>query len=128
SKYIGPAGWGGGNPLYNAEALNAGKPALLVDGELDVLTAAQEAGDLVAPVATGSTSGARRARWIARLALCPSVLVAFDTDEPGEKAAHYWLNVLDNANRWRPYCKDVNAMIVDGFNLRKWLFVALENC
>ena len=118
-KYIGPAGFANG--LYNASALITGQPAMLVEGELDALTIAQEAGDLVAPVATGATGGARRTRWIARLALCSVVLVAFDADDPGEAASAYWLEILDNARRWRPYWEDANAMAQAGADVRAWV-------
>ena len=56
------------------------KPAILVEGEIDALTLGQQAGDLVVPVATGSTEGSKRPRWIGRLALCPLVLVSFDAE------------------------------------------------
>jgi hypothetical protein len=60
--------------------------------------------------------------WIARLALCPLVLVAFDAEEEkGDKAARYWLGVLDNAVRWRPYWEDANAMAQDGVDVRGWI-------
>ncbi len=123
-KYIGPAGWANG--LYNAEALTTDMPAMMVEGELDALTLTQEIGDLVTSVATGSTGGSRRARWIARLALCPAVLVAFDMDAPGEKGAAYWVDVLDNAQRWRPYWGDANEMASDGADLRGWVSAALR--
>ena len=51
-KYVGPAGFT--NDLYNADALTSTRPAMLVEGELDALTVAQEAGDLVSPVAAGA--------------------------------------------------------------------------
>jgi hypothetical protein len=123
-KYIGPAGFGNG--LYNADALVAARPAILVEGELDALTIKQHADDLVTPVATGSTGGARRTRWIARLALCSLVLVAFDAEEDkGDKAARYWINVLSNARRWRPYWDDANAMAQAGADVRAWIGVGV---
>lgn len=122
-KYIGPAG--SSNGLYNADALRAGFPAVLVEGEIDALTIAQHAGSLAAPVATGSTHGARRVRWLGRLALASSVLVCYDADEPGQTAAAYWLGALSNARRWRPYWADANAMAQDGADLRHWLAVGL---
>jgi len=125
-KYVGPAGFANG--LYNAGALTAGQPAMLVEGELDALTIAQEAGDLVSPVATGATGGARRARWIARLALCSVVLVAYDADAPGEAAAAYWLELLPNARRWRPYWEDANAMAQAGADVRAWVAAAMDRC
>ena len=122
-KYIGPAGFS--NALYGADALACGRPAILVEGELDALTIRQAAGDMVAPVATGSTGGARRPRWVARLATASTVLVAFDTDEGGEKAASSWLGVLGNARRWRPYWRDASQMLQDGADVRAWAVAGL---
>ncbi|MBW7885873.1 MAG: toprim domain-containing protein, partial [Caldilineaceae bacterium] len=85
--------------LYGADLLTASKPAMLVEGEFDALSLRQAADDLVAAVATGSTMGARRTKWLARLALAPLVLVAFDCDDAGEEASRYWLDALDNARR-----------------------------
>ena len=51
-------------PLYLADQLRTDRPAMLVEGELDALTIWQAAGDLVVPVATGSTDRARRVRWL----------------------------------------------------------------
>ena len=100
--------------------------AVVVEGEIDVLTLVQTVGDLAVAVATGSTSGARRTRWIARLALASLVLVAFDADDKGDKAAGYWLGVLPNAKRWRPSWGDVNAMAQGGADLRAWVLAALD--
>jgi hypothetical protein len=50
------------------------------------------------------------ARWVARLALCPLVLVAFDADEAGEQVRRWWLETLDNGRYWRPYWGDANAL------------------
>jgi len=122
-KYIGPAGFS--NALYNASALQDNKPALLVEGEFDALTIVQVAGDLVTPCATGSTEGSRRARWIAKLALCPLVLVTFDADDAGESARRYWLEILPNAKYWQPYWGDVNRMAQDGVDLRTWILAGL---
>lgn len=125
-KYIGPAGMG--NALYNADELHPGHPAVLVEGEIDALTIAQQAGDLAAAVATGSTHGARRSKWAARLALADPVLVAYDADEAGEKAAGYWLAVLgDTAHRWRPAWDDANAMAQAGADLRRWVAMGLAS-
>lgn len=110
---------GGVRALYGAADVTA-RPAALVEGELDALTITQEAGDLVSGVATGSTAGARRLRWIARMATPKRVLVAYDADDAGNKAAGFWLDALPNARRWRPYWSDVNAMLQDGASVRAW--------
>ena len=127
-KYAQPAG--GANGLFNADAVQPGKPVMLVESELDALLVEQEAGDLVAVVATGSTAGARRARWLARFAVAPLVLVAFDNDDSpdkGEKAASYWLDVLDGfSTRWRPILKDPTEMHQHGIDVRAWVECGLE--
>jgi hypothetical protein len=123
-KYIGPAGFG--NALYNAGALRADKPAILVEGELDALTIEQTAGDVVTPCATGSTGGARRVRWLAKLALCPLVLVAFDTDKAGTETRRWWLDALrDNGKHWQPFWGDANDMHRDGADVRGWVIAGL---
>jgi DNA primase len=108
------------NALYNAGALAPGRPAMLLEGEIDALTVQQWAGDLVTAVATGSTHAGRRTKWIARLSLASMVLVAYDSDEAGDHAAAYWLDALPNARRWRPYWSDANEMAQDGVNVRAW--------
>lgn len=126
-KYLSIAG--SGNGLYNAADLNPHRPAQILEGELDTLTVKQLAADLVVPVATGATSGSRRLQWIARLAICPLVLVSFDAEQDkGDKASLYWLDVLANAIRWRPYWEDVNAMAQAGMDVRLWVETAIEHC
>jgi hypothetical protein len=101
----------------------------MVEGEIDALTIQQTAGDLVVAVATGSTAGSRQAKWLAQLAIAPLVLVAFDVDanQAGDRAASWWLQVLDNARRWRPETyKDVNAMHTAGLDVRKWVQTGLN--
>jgi DNA primase len=125
-KYMGPAGFA--SALYNADALGESRPAALVEGEIDALTIVQEAGDLIAAVATGSTAGGRRAPWIGRLAEAPFVLLAFDCDanQAGEQAARWWLQTLPNALRWRPLLHDANAMHVAGVSVRQWIAAGIE--
>jgi DNA primase len=125
-KYMGPAG--SAVALYNADGLCPARPAVLVEGELDALTVQQYAGDLAAAVATGSTMGARRVRWVAKLAACPAVLVAFDADPAGEEAASYWLKLLPRAHRWRPYYgKDANGLALAGGDVHAWVEAGVGN-
>lgn len=125
-KYVGPAGFT--NALYGADGLAPDKPVVLVEGEIDALTVQQAAGDLVVAVATGATGSARRAGWVAQLALAPVVLIAFDEDAngAGDLAAAWWLCVLGNGRRLRPVAgKDVNAMHVAGIDVRVWVQAGL---
>lgn len=118
-KYGSPAG--SCAALYGRDGLRAAFPAMLLEGEFDALSLAQQAGDLVAAVATGSTSGARHPHWQRLLCRCSTVLVAFDSDDAGEQAAAWWLQRLPNARRLCPEGHDVNEMLTDGANLREWV-------
>ena len=117
-KYIGPAGWVSG--LYGTDGLCPEQPAVLVEGEFDALAVAQEAGDLVAAVATGSTCSARHPRWVRRLGAASLVLVAYDDDEAGETAANWWLNRLPRTRRLVPD-GDAAGMLQAGADLRAWV-------
>jgi hypothetical protein len=115
------------NALYNADALQPGAPALLCEGVFDALAVQQAASDLVATVAAGTTSGARRIPWIARLATASLVLVAMDADAGGEEAASYWLDILQhNGRRWRPLFDDPAAMLQVGLDVRQWVEAGLN--
>ena len=77
-------------------------------------------------MATGSTQGGRHLRWLARLASASIVLVAYDADEAGETAAHFWLDALPNARRWRPYWHDANDMAKSGADVTTWIAAGIE--
>lgn len=112
---------GSRNALYNADEVTAGRPIVLVEGEFDAWTIIQNTHDIAWAVATGSTTGARHPKWIARLIACRIVLVAYDSDDAGEQAAKYWTATLPNAIRWRPYWGDANDMQRDGADTRSWI-------
>jgi hypothetical protein len=105
--------------LYHGHALDPAKPALLVEGEIDALTALQEAGELIVPVATGGAASGREASWLGRLSRLPLVLVAFDNDRAGDQGAAWWVDQLPNARRLRPVVgvKDVLLTIVSTADL-----------
>ncbi len=124
-RYIAVAG--SANPLYNADTISVERPVMLVEGVLDALAVQQVAGDLVASVATGTTSG-RRLCWIMRLGLAPLALLSHDHDgQPGETAAAYWRDVLaPRAMRWPPIgAKDPAAMLEVGLDVRSWVRAGL---
>jgi hypothetical protein len=112
---------GGGNTLYQVDTLRPNAPAMVVEGVLDALAVLQEAGDLIAVVAAGTTSG-RLERWIGRLDLASPVLIALDVDHAGDTASEWWLKALGSqAKRWRPFWDDPAAMRQDGADLRTWV-------
>jgi hypothetical protein len=115
---------GGSNTLYGADALSPTKPALLCEAALDALVIRQVAGDLITPVASGTT-GARRMNWIIKLAQTPQVLLAFDQDAGGDSPEDYWSQVLPRTRIWRPYVDDPAAMHVAGMDVRAWIAAGL---
>jgi 5S rRNA maturation endonuclease (ribonuclease M5) len=118
---------GGSNGLYLGYLLGYDRPVIIVEGEIDALSIAQEAGHYVSPVATGSTEGAHTARWITALACKDLVLVAFDADDKGDKASKWWLDRLENAHRLRPWWKDANQMLQDGVDLLDdWIVPSID--
>lgn len=118
---------GGSNGLYLAQSLLLKRPAVvLTEGEFDALSIAQECGDLVAVVATGTTKGSHTPRWISLLARQERVLVAFDAErDKGDADAGWWTQRLGNARRLRPLWIDANQMLQDGVDLRGWISAAL---
>ena len=108
---------GGSNGLYLADSLHFDRPVLITEGEFDALSIAQEAGQHVSVVATGSTGGSHTSKWVATLASKDLVFVAFDAEENADKAAQWWLERLENAQRLRPWWEDANQMLQDGVDL-----------
>ena len=110
--------------LWGADRIRPDRPAVLVESALDALSVAQVAGDLCTPLATGSTTGARRLEYVLSVAIAPLLLVAFDADDAGDRAAAWWLE-LPNAARWRPQGgKDANEKLQAG-TLREWIEAGL---
>jgi hypothetical protein len=54
-----------------------------------------------------------------------TVLIAFDSDDAGEKASAFWYEALPEARRWRPYWDDANTMLQDGVDLKRWIVAGL---
>ncbi len=113
---------GGSNGLYLADSLLHKRPvAVVTEGEFDALSIAQSCGREVAVVATGTTQGGHTPRWVSLLAQQQQVLIAFDNEDKGDRAARWWLQRLRNAQRLPPLWKDANQMLQDGANLREWI-------
>jgi hypothetical protein len=84
----------------------------------------------VLSVETRTTSGCYTTKWIAALARKGLVLVAFDAEDSGDKAAQWWLSRLENAQRLCSWWKDANQMLQDGVDLcNDWIMLyQLSNC
>lgn len=119
-RYIQVAG--GTNWLWNSLYIAPDSIVVLVEGEIDALSVYSAAGrGRICPVATGSTTGSRMMRWVARLSMASHVLVAFDDDDAGKQASDFWLKVLPNARRAVPEHKDINEMLRYGVNIKQWI-------
>lgn len=112
--------------LYLADCLKRKRPTVLCEDSLSALTVVQEAGDLVNVVATCGASCGKQVKWLARLARQPLVLVALDADKGGDENAQWWVERLPNAVRLRPLLKDINDMLMDGWDIRAWIEAALS--
>lgn len=110
--------------LYGIDKITPESDVALQEGELDALTAQQT--EVCICVATGSTAWGRSEESLNALAMCKQVLVAYDNNPAGERAAGYWLGELNNARRWRPYMHDANAMQMAGLDVASWLRLGLE--
>lgn len=114
--------------LYLADCLQRRRPTVLVEAPLCALTILQEVGNLVNAVATAGVDGARSIKSLAQLATMPIVFVAFDADQAGDSAwEEYWKKRLPNARRLRPFLKDINDMLTEGWDIRAWIEQALAD-
>lgn len=120
---------GSGEGLFNVGEIQYGFPAMIVEGEICAMSVEQECGDLVACVATGSTTRGRLNRWVAELNMASYVLQSFDEDESGDEGAEYWMQNLKKCMRWSPLvAKDPNDILrgkmlpsYQGQTLREWV-------
>lgn len=124
SKYLMVAG--SGNGLYGIDNATQGRIIVLVEGEFDAIALDQEAGHLVAAVATGSAGGSRRRQWIDLLKSSPLVLIAYDTDKAGQESSTWWLKTLVNSVRLEPTCHDVNDMLTSKADIAGWVEKGIE--
>jgi hypothetical protein len=72
--------------LFNADAIQAGKPVLMVEGEKDAMVAQQALGNLATVVTLGGVSSKLSSRWRDVLQSASKVYVSLDNDKPGQDA------------------------------------------
>lgn len=117
---------GSANSLFITSNIGEQSIVVLVEGELDAMTIWQEChygkrGPHVVPVATGSTHGGFLREWVVRLGVARSIVLAFDADEAGDKAAARWQQAFPEAKRLKPTRHDVNDMLRAGDDIGQWL-------
>lgn len=127
---------GSGEGLFNVDAIQYDVPTIMTEAEFCAMAIEQECGDLITPVATGSSTRGRLGRWLAELRLASYVLQGFDEDEGGHEGARYWEEKLDKCLRWSPvFAKDPNDMLMkkyfdwaDGYepSIREWVEIGTQ--
>src|SRR6266581_352525 len=118
---------GSSDALYNTDSMQPGMTVMLVESEIDALSVHQEAGDLIASVATGGTSKGQTLRWVNQLKQAPGLLIGFDADEAGNAGNASWLKKIPQALRWMPWHHDVNQMLIEFDGLvRTWVEMGLR--
>jgi hypothetical protein len=80
-----------------------------------------QTGRSIVPVATGSAHGGFLREWVVRLGVARQIVLAFDADEAGDKAACRWQQAFPAAVRLRPTQHDVNDMLRAGDDIGQWL-------
>lgn len=123
-KYVWASGGGGASALYGADEVQLGGPLLVVEGELNALSAVQTAGDLLGVVSLGSASSTLNVRWMSLLASCSPLLVCLDQDGAGDKGAAALSGLSGRIRRITvpPPHKDLNEMLqVQPEGIHLWL-------
>jgi hypothetical protein len=105
------------------EAVRAGRPVVVTEGEFDTLLLGQLLADFdVGVVTLGSASARPEAALLGALLACPVWFIATDRDEAGDRAAAAW---PARARRVRPPeligqpCKDWTDCHLSGVPLRR---------
>lgn len=101
------------------EAIQTGRPLVIVEGEFDALLLGQEIGDMAGVVTLGSASGRPGPDVFRFLLSAAPWFVATDADDAGETAAAGW---PAPARRIRPPApfKDWTEARASGVDLRRW--------
>ncbi len=102
---------------------------LLVEGELDMMLAWQEAGDLVDVATFGSCNVQPSGRWLPYLASYARQWICYDLDPSGQEGAGKWAWSARSKRLRLPLLegegKDLGDFVKAGGNLRAWLDLAL---
>lgn len=120
-KYMSSKGCANG--MYRIGTVTPGCIVVMTEGEFDALILNQYlTGQQYRVVSIGSSTGAHLVRWAARLAIAEKVILAFDNDDAGRKAAIDWTLALGRGKVKRvvPDAKDITEMWQQGL-LAAWV-------
>ncbi len=131
SKYMQPAG--GANGLYRSDEIELGCTLVMMEGEFNALSLWSHSLAFcfehnIVPVAIGPATGAQALPWVMGVSLADRVLLAFDADAAGERAAEWWAERLSPIPtvRLRPTKEDVNDMVMLSEDMEAWLTQGLK--
>lgn len=118
----------GGHPwLFGVDTLVAGRPAALLEGELDTLLVAQEAGDLVATASLGACRKLPGPRALARLSAGTPLLGIYDADAEGQAGLARLGGLLPALIPSRPpQGKDATCFWQEGGQIRPWILAQVR--
>jgi DNA primase len=108
----------------NPEAIWAGKPLVICEGEFDALLLGQELADLAAVVTLGSAANRPTEAIVAMTRNASRLILAHDADDAGDRAAAAW---PDGARVRPPAGKDWTDARRFGINLREWWSAVIES-
>jgi hypothetical protein len=101
------------------DAIRAGRPMIVVEGEFDALALGDALGDLAAVVTLGSASARPEPAVLRTLLAAAPWFVATDADKAGDVAAGHWPAWARRVRPPEPY-KDWTEAKADGMDLRRW--------
>ncbi|AMV38783.1 CHC2 zinc finger domain-containing protein [Planctomyces sp. SH-PL62] len=103
------------------EAIQSGRPLIVVEGEFDALLMAQQLPDVASVVTLGSASARPDSSILGAMLAAPRWFIATDADDAGDKAATGWPS---RAVRVRPPegCNDWTEVHAGGFSRIRYLW------
>jgi hypothetical protein len=105
--------------LYpSLDAIEPGRPLVIVEGEFDALLLGQELGDLAAVATLGSASTKPDPSLLGKMLAAAPWYLAHDADEAGDKAASVWPARAIRVSP--PKGKDWTEAAQAGVDLRRW--------
>lgn len=113
--------------FYPSADLPLGKPAIVCEGEFDALLLNQQLQGLATAVTLGSASERPTYLDLMQLSRASRVLILYDNDGAGSKAASEWIKLIPGATRLTvPRGKDVTDAHQSGCDLNEWILSEID--